>query len=86
MNRLRRWLRRNVPYRTPRRVMVAVIGGTVLLVGVAMMVLPGPAFIVVPVGLGILGLEFAWARYWLRRLRTKARELAASVRGRQRPG
>jgi tellurite resistance protein TerC len=37
-------------------------------------VLPGPAFIVIPIGLGILAIEFEWARRWLRR----ARELYAS--------
>jgi hypothetical protein len=34
-----------------------------------MIVLPGPAFIVIPAGLAILGIEFAFARRWLRRLR-----------------
>jgi tellurite resistance protein TerC len=59
-------------YRAARRVVVAVVGGTVVLIGLAMTVLPGPAFIVIPVGLGILGLEFAWARRWLHRLRETA--------------
>ena len=45
-----------------RKLIVAVIGGTVLLIGVALIVLPGPAFIVIPVGLAILATEFAWAR------------------------
>jgi tellurite resistance protein TerC len=48
-----------------RRIAVAVIGFTVLSIGVCMIVLPGPAFIVIPAGLGILALEFAWARRWL---------------------
>ncbi len=56
-------------YRWARKVAVGVIGASVLLVGLAMIVLPGPAFIVVPAGLAILGLEFAWARAWLRRVR-----------------
>ena len=39
-----------------------VLGGfTVVAVGVAMLVLPGPAFVVIPVGLAMLSLEFAWA-------------------------
>jgi tellurite resistance protein TerC len=59
-----------------KRVAVALVGGTVLAVGIAMIVLPGPAFIVIPTGLGILGLEFAWARRWLRKVRDKAAELA----------
>ncbi|HET7318794.1 MAG TPA: PGPGW domain-containing protein [Nitrospirota bacterium] len=55
--------------RPARRVIVAVIGLTVLLMGVAMIILPGPAVVVVPVGLAILGTEFVWAR----RLLGKAR-------------
>ena len=45
-----------------RKLIVATIGGTVLLLGVALIVLPGPAFIVIPIGLAILATEFAWAR------------------------
>jgi tellurite resistance protein TerC len=44
-----------------RKIIVAVIGGTVLLIGIALIVLPGPAFIVIPIGLAILATEFAWA-------------------------
>ena len=56
-------------YRWARRIAVAIVGGTVLLVGIAMVVLPGPAILVIPAGLAILGLEFAWARYWLKKVR-----------------
>jgi tellurite resistance protein TerC len=49
-----------------RRVIVSVVGATVLLIGVALLVLPGPAFVVIPVGLAILATEYAWARRWLR--------------------
>ena len=49
-----------------RRIVVAVVGGTVLALGIALIVLPGPAFVVIPAGLAILALEFAWARRWLR--------------------
>ena len=61
-----------ITYKWARRIAVAVIGGTVCLIGVAMIVLPGPAFVVIPVGLGILGLEFAWARRWLARVKQAA--------------
>jgi tellurite resistance protein TerC len=70
----------DVAYRLARRIVIAVVGATVLAVGVAMMVLPGPAFIVIPIGLGILGLEFAWARRWLKAAKDKAEALARSVR------
>lgn len=49
--------------------MIAVVGITVLFIGLVMIVTPGPAIVVIPVGLAILGAEFAWARHWLRRLR-----------------
>jgi uncharacterized protein (TIGR02611 family) len=52
-----------------RRIIVTVIGATVLLIGIALLVLPGPAFIVIPIGLAILATEYAWARYWLRKVR-----------------
>ena len=56
-------------YRNARRIVIGIVGGTVLLIGVALLVLPGPAFIVIPVGLAILSVEFAWARNWLLKVR-----------------
>lgn len=67
---------RSITYKWARRIAVSIIGGTVCLIGVVMIVLPGPAMIVIPLGLGILGLEFAWARRWLRRAKETAVELA----------
>jgi tellurite resistance protein TerC len=55
--------------RIVKRVIVSVIGATVLLIGIALLVLPGPAFIVIPVGLAILATEYAWARRWLKKVR-----------------
>jgi uncharacterized protein (TIGR02611 family) len=55
-----------------RRIIVTVIGATVLLIGIALLVLPGPAFIVIPIGLAILATEYAWARHWLRKVRQMA--------------
>ncbi|MGH8129342.1 MAG: PGPGW domain-containing protein [Steroidobacteraceae bacterium] len=79
---IRIFLRRAITYQWARRIAVAVIGGSILLLGVAMVVLPGPAIIVIPIGLGVLGLEFAWARYWLRKLRATAQDVVSRVRGR----
>lgn len=53
-----------------KRVAVAVVGGLVLLVGVALIVLPGPAFIVIPAGLAILAIEFERPRRWLQKVRS----------------
>jgi tellurite resistance protein TerC len=55
-----------------RRLAVGVIGITVLAIGVAMIVLPGPATVVIPLGLGILAVEFAWGRRMLERLKNGA--------------
>jgi uncharacterized protein (TIGR02611 family) len=43
------------------RIGFAIAGATVTLVGLAMLVTPGPAFVVIPIGLAMLALEFAWA-------------------------
>ncbi len=59
----------HLTYKVARRITVVVVGATVLLLGVVMIVTPGPALVVIPVGLAILSIEFAWARLWLRRLR-----------------
>ncbi len=56
----------NETVKLANRIAIAVVGTTVLLLGVVMIITPGSAFILIPVGLAILGLEFAWARLWLR--------------------
>lgn len=73
----------DMTYKAVRRVIIGVVGAVVLLTGVIMIVTPGPAFIVIPAGLAILGLEFAWARYWLRKARQTISEQGAKVRGRR---
>ncbi len=45
-----------------------------------MIVTPGPAIVVIPVGLTILSIEFAWARTWLKRLRESISSLNAKER------
>jgi tellurite resistance protein TerC len=74
-----------ITYKWARRIAIAVVGFTVLIVGVAMIVLPGPAFIVIPVGLGILGLEFAWARRWLQKVKERTATVVNSIRSRTKP-
>ena len=62
------WTRRiqeHLTFRQAKRLVILIFGLSVLLVGIAMVVLPGPAFIVIPAGLSILAIEFAWARRWL---------------------
>ena len=47
------------------RVLYIVVGFTLLAAGAAMLILPGPAFVVIPIGLAVLSLEFAWAEQLL---------------------
>lgn len=51
--------------RSAKRIAVAVVGGAVVLAGLAMFVLPGPGILVVALGFAILGTEFAWAHHAL---------------------
>jgi len=69
-NRIIRALRLHDVTPFVRRVIVGVIGGTVLLIGIALLVLPGPALLVIPLGLAILATEFVWARRWLKKARS----------------
>ncbi len=59
----------HVTYKMARRIVITVVGVTVLIIGMIMIVTPGPALVLIPVGLAILSIEFAWARVWLKRLR-----------------
>lgn len=54
-----------------RKLIVGVIGFTILAIGVAMLILPGPALIVIPVGLAILATEFVWAQRLLKQVKDK---------------
>jgi len=62
-----------------KRLIVAVIGFTMLLIGIAMIILPGPAFIFIPVGLAILATEFIWAKKLLKRVKSKIKKDAARL-------
>jgi uncharacterized protein (TIGR02611 family) len=66
------------------RIGFAVAGATVTLAGIAMLVTPGPAFVVIPIGLAMLALEFAWAERLLDRAldqaETASRKAAATTR------
>lgn len=73
----------HLTYKAARRIVVAVVGATVLLLGVIMLVTPGPAIVVIPVGLAILSIEFTWARHWLKRLRESISDRNATKHARR---
>lgn len=57
-------------------IFVLVFGGTVLLLGIVMIVAPGPAIVFIPLGLAILSLEFVWARRLKKRALSMLRDAA----------
>lgn len=73
----------HLTWRQGRRLVVIVIGTTVVLVGIALLVLPGPAFIVIPAGLAILATELIWARRLLLRIKQQTQEFGEMLIGRQ---
>lgn len=80
---LQRWIKKLGLDHSPRlrKTLVAIIGVTLLLFGLALIVLPGPAFIVIPLGLAVLATEFAWAK----RVVKRGKFLVDRVRGRPQP-
>jgi tellurite resistance protein TerC len=57
-----------------KKIIIAVIGFTILIIGIFMIVLPGPAFILITLGLAILATEFVWAKRWLDKVKQKISE------------
>ncbi len=70
----------NISYRRARRVVILIVGSTVVLVGIAMLVLPGPGSLIIPLGLAILAIEFAWARLWLKRVKRSIQQMSEKMR------
>lgn len=66
--------------RYARRVVIAVIGSTVVLIGILMIFTPGPGMIVIPAGLAILATEFVWAQRLLKRTKEYVAKTKASLR------
>lgn len=71
-------------YKTARLIAIAVLGSTVLATGIALLVLPGPGILLIAIGLGILALEFAWARVWLGKVRRGISQVGQRQRSKQR--
>jgi uncharacterized protein (TIGR02611 family) len=87
IDRLQTQRERHLQRSKPVRALYVVAGFTVLLAGLAMLVTPGPAFVVIPIGLALLSLEFAWAETLLQHAieqGEKAKQKAADTTATQR--
>jgi len=69
----------NGALRHTKRIIITVVGFTVLFIGIAMIILPGPAFIVIPLGLAILAGEFVWAKKLLDKVKSKVKSTKDSI-------
>jgi uncharacterized protein (TIGR02611 family) len=58
----RRWLRRRPGLYLSYRLLIAVIGGAIVIGGLILVPLPGPGWLIVFIGVAVLGTEFRWAR------------------------
>ena len=67
--------------RQARRAIALLVGSTVVAIGAIMLVLPGPGLLVIALGLGVLAIEFAWARRWLAEIRRRADGVRRQLRG-----
>jgi uncharacterized protein (TIGR02611 family) len=65
--------------RSGKRVAVTIAGFAVLLAGIALLVLPGPGWLLIFVGLTILATEYVWARRLLNAAKRKAEQAKAAV-------
>ena len=57
-----------------KRFAVTIVGGGLSLLGIALLPLPGPGFVVIVAGLAVLATEYVWAQRLLKTARTKAEQ------------
>jgi len=71
-NNMKNWLKTLHPLKT---LIISIIGGTVLLLGMVLLFIPGPGIPVIFLGIIILAAEFLWARRLLKKIKGKSRNL-----------
>ncbi len=68
---------RSAAFAAALKLVRTILGFSVLLLGVLMIVLPGPAVVVIPIGLAILASEYAWARRYLNKFKEGGEKLGS---------
>lgn len=71
--------------RETRRIVVTVVGVTLVVVGLALLVLPGPGILVIVAGFAVLATEYAWARRALREAQRRAGDATKRLPWRRKP-
>ena len=62
-----------------KRIIVTTVGGTILVFGFALIWAPAPTSLLIPLGLAVLGTEYAWARRWMRKAKLMAAKALAKT-------
>lgn len=68
---------RSAAFTTALKLVRTILGFSVLALGLILVVLPGPAVIVIPIGLAILATEYAWARRYLNKFKEGGEKLGS---------
>ncbi len=67
-------------YKQIKKLVIFLIGISVLLIGCVLFFTPGPAIVVIPIGLGILATEFIWAKKLLKKFKEKVDSISKSAK------
>jgi len=65
---------------TGKKIVLSVFGVTLLIVGVALLVLPGPGILVIFIGLVVLAGEYVWAKKFLKKFREESGKIRKKIR------
>jgi tellurite resistance protein TerC len=67
-------------WRHARKITILIVGGSLLIVGGVLCLIPGPGLPVIVLALIVLATEFYWARRWLNFARERAKRAGESLR------
>ncbi|MCL1058108.1 PGPGW domain-containing protein [Shewanella gelidimarina] len=62
-----------------KRALITIVGGILTLTGAALIILPGPAWLLLPIGLAVLSIEYPWAHRWLKKSQNHMSNTARSL-------
>ena len=79
-------VRTNKTLQQAKKLVVSVIGATILIIGLVMLVMPGPGFLVIIIGLGILATEFVWASLLLEKAKNHYEKTKQKINNRSSGG
>jgi len=70
----------DILYKQIRRLVIFLIGTSIVLIGCVLFFTPGPAIIVIPLGLAVLATEFIWAKKLLEKFKEKTSSISKSAK------